>query len=417
MLIDEECELDWVANDGAELAHAAAMNPNEEILDALIAAGVNLNARDNYGELPTLYAARNPNEKVLARLLEVGAEVGLATDGTSLFHAAARNRNDAVMMIVLAALGEADVTRRNSARLTPLLLAALRGTVAVVQLLLNAHANLDDRTVDNCGVCHRASQNENAGVMQLLIARGANFRARSAGSNGKTPFELAVEHDNLNALLALVDAGVVLADELAANPDLFRVAVANTSKSARVLRFFLRHFGLDAVVNKPLSTLSVVWRFFSRQCQRPWIFDKASSAGAMALFAFGVDVNECAWEDADMLLTIVAAGGDFKEVDSSGYCAAFRGDFSELEELALVAAVGGVCPPFDLPRVEWAQHRIRRRQVELLRWRAFEVCVGVHGLRVPALQQCEILAHAFAPRESLVPFHIVWKIVTTVKHF
>lgn len=60
---------------------------------------------------------------------------------------------------------------------------------------------------------------------------------------------------------------------------------------------------------------------------------------------------------------------------------------------------------------------IAQRQFELMRLRGLEICVGLQSLRLNALQLCEIMAHMFAPIGSFVPFHKVWAIVTTVKHF
>jgi hypothetical protein len=77
-------------------------------------------------------------------------------------------------------------------------------------------------------------------------------------------------------------------------------------------------------------------------------------------------------------------------------------------------AVGNVIPE---PLLDWAIENIRLRQFDLLQLRAAEVCVGLQSLELPALVLCEIAAHAFAPRECLVPFHKVWTIVTMVKHY
>ena len=53
----------------------------------------------------------------------------------------------------------------------------------------------------------------------------------------------------------------------------------------------------------------------------------------------------------------------------------------------------------------------------LFRLRALQVCVGLQSLRISALEMCEILAHMFAPLESLVSFAFAWQVATTVKHF
>jgi hypothetical protein len=63
-----------------------------------------------------------------------------------------------------------------------------------------------------------------------------------------------------------------------------------------------------------------------------------------------------------------------------------------------------------------ARRRIARDRVDLIRARAFEVCVALEALELPALLMCEILEFACAPFASCVPFHHKWNIVIAVKH-
>jgi hypothetical protein len=63
-----------------------------------------------------------------------------------------------------------------------------------------------------------------------------------------------------------------------------------------------------------------------------------------------------------------------------------------------------------------ARRRIARERVDLIRSRAFEVCVALEPLELPALVMCEILEFACAPFAACVPFHHKWDIVVAVKH-
>jgi hypothetical protein len=56
-------------------------------------------------------------------------------------------------------------------------------------------------------------------------------------------------------------------------------------------------------------------------------------------------------------------------------------------------------------------------QLELLKLRSFEVCVGLQSMELPALVTCEILAQSFGRQELLLKFHLLWTIATLVKHF
>jgi hypothetical protein len=131
------------------------------------------------------------------------------------------------------------------------------------------------------------------------------------------------------------------------------------------------------------------------------------------LFALGADLN-AKFPDArrpietvgrDTTVTLVALGLD----------PSLTGQFGLREGEQCFEFVGQNSVPHR--HVAWACSRVAQRQFELLKMRALQVCGGLEARQLPALVTCEILAHAFAPLESLVAFHRVWAIVTTIKHF
>jgi ankyrin repeat protein len=85
----------------------------------------------------------------------------------------------------------------------------------------------------------------------------------------------------------------------------------------------------------------------------------------------------------------------------------------------LVAAAGGNGQLWSelAPREQSAAlAEIQRAASRAVRSRAFVVCVALQDLELPAIQICEIL-EAASPFARTVPLHIMWAIVTTVKHF
>jgi hypothetical protein len=74
-----------------------------------------------------------------------------------------------------------------------------------------------------------------------------------------------------------------------------------------------------------------------------------------------------------------------------------------------------------IPTRQEARTRVARGRLALVRWRALEVCVGLHTLRLDALSMCEILLAAcgqsYTSIALTVPFHIFWRLAVTVKHF
>jgi hypothetical protein len=67
--------------------------------------------------------------------------------------------------------------------------------------------------------------------------------------------------------------------------------------------------------------------------------------------------------------------------------------------------------------IDAARHRIAKARLDLVRERAFQICVGLQSFRLNALQLCEILMHSFGALGSLIAFHQWWAIATKVKHF
>jgi ankyrin repeat protein len=396
---------------------AAASNSNHKVMAMLIAAGANISVCDFGGCLPILYAALNPNVAVVRVLLDAGVDVNvLDSDGeNALFNACEKNPNMEVFDALLAAGVEwrevanrrtichavvknsnaaivqrviergVDVNALDSNKQTPVMIAAQESTAAVVSLLLQAGA--DVQTTDRlCGI---ACRNKNAGVMRLLIAAGSPFNIHTLAE--------AIKASNVDAVQALIDAGMNVAQEVNANPHLL---CDNDCRHPRELLELLVRCGVDFREFVDKLPLDRRWR--------------ASTPLLALLFALGADLNAkfpderrpIETVESDTTVTLVALGLDPSLTEQFG----FRED-----ERCLLSVVGENIVPHR--HVAWACSRVAQRQFELLQMRALQVCGGLEARQLPALVTCEILAHAFAPRESLVDFHRVWAIVTTIKHF
>jgi hypothetical protein len=75
---------------------------------------------------------------------------------------------------------------------------------------------------------------------------------------------------------------------------------------------------------------------------------------------------------------------------------------------------------FELPtsaEIDDARRRIAKTRLDLVRERAFQICVALQPLNINALELCEIMSHSFGALGSLIAFHQWWAIATKVKHF
>jgi hypothetical protein len=100
---------------------------------------------------------------------------------------------------------------------------------------------------------------------------------------------------------------------------------------------------------------------------------------------------------------LIAAGADLDAVDDAGETAR-----------QVLARRGWTIDP---DQVEAARREIAKARLDFVRHRALELCIGLQSLRIDALANVRNPAICVWPVAPLIPFHIWWKIATTVKHF
>lgn len=407
-----ERNLDCINRRGQTPLMLAAQNPNDAVFSMLRAQGADVSRHDRDGNSLAHYAARNKNANVLAMLLAADVRAAAPNAATvTPCHLAASNPNEQVMSLLIGANVNVNTMARNNE--TPLMLAAANPNEKVFAMLIEAGAAIDAVTTSRRTVCSYAAKNANPNVMQRAIDAGADFRSGDVGN--ATPFHLAAAEGNLEVMHVLLKAGIGDIRALARSTGgRTLVHYAALAADARALRFVLTQ-GVDYPATDGQGYLP---------CQM------ATPATFLALFAAGADFHSPNLAGSTPLQVSLQLG----RLDLFGLLVAAGANVDVSNELVMrqqrrqsVLALVAVCdesPPQESPRAplspkmfEWAITFIQVRQFELLRARALEVCVGLQTLELCALQLCCILEHAFAPRESLVPFHKVWALVTAVKHF
>lgn len=416
LLIDRGVDVNVVDKFGrCPLWTAAATNTNVAVLRLLINAGADLNAIDQHGANACVLACSNPNEQVLETLLAAGAELRKGRSPMTPCHMAASNRNEALMKRVIE-LGFFENDGTDTDGKTPLHRAAEVASAAVVARLLDSGANIHatDRKYQN--VCHFAAKNADVDVMRLLIARGARFKAPFEPETDFTPFGAAVEANNFNVVCLLAEAGVDVGAECRTDHPLIHVAAQ--FKDTRALRFLIRNRADVHAMDEKGHTAHF----------------RASAEALAVLFAHGANVAalepnqrfaacRAAIESNrgyDTLLTLIAAGADASICGRIGQ--AVGDNVSRFEAAAIVVAAGGtttldsIVKP-QLRSLTWASQRIASQRFQLVRARAFELGVGLRSLDLPALLVCEILEACLGKLVAVAKFHHLWAIATTIKHF
>lgn len=259
LLHQKKVSVNAIEPDGTTALHWAVRRNNRRITDALIAAGANVNAANDYGVTPlwlacsadgaiagALLAARaNPSaaltngETVLMRcaytgsteavraLLTHGANVnarGGLREQTALMWAAAERHPDVVRLLIE---GGADVRARSAVRqqvvgmggngpggpngqgmkvavggFTAFLFAAQQGDVESARLLLAAGTDINDTAADGASALVIASQSGQPALAELLLATGADPNRDGVGYTALHTAVLRGDLDLVNALLA-----------------------------------------------------------------------------------------------------------------------------------------------------------------------------------------------------------------------
>ena len=189
---------------------AAAWGEHSGVVEAVVEAGADIDARDNYfgtsamHRAPLDMAARyNGNPQVALVLLRAGARA----ETRHLLGAAAFNENPEVALTFVHA--GVDVNATNPGGPTALSLAARSNeNPEMVLALMRAGADLDARAsyLDDAPLHQAAANNENPDVALALVNGGSDVNVENG--HGDTPLLRALyANENPEVALALIEAG------------------------------------------------------------------------------------------------------------------------------------------------------------------------------------------------------------------
>lgn len=188
------------ALDGTTALHWAVYHDDVELIDRLLAAGADPNAKNDYGSTPMSEAAVRGNVDVMRKLLKRGADVESPNaDGqTALMIVARTNNVDAARLLVRHG---ADVNAREKWRgQTALMWAAAEARPDMVRYLIS------------CGADVNARSNVNEWERQVT----AEPRVQARPSGGFTPLLYAARKGCTECARALIEGG---ADKDLTDPD------------------------------------------------------------------------------------------------------------------------------------------------------------------------------------------------------
>jgi len=180
------------------------------LLDALLDAGVDREARDSHGMTALHLAAALGRESALRRLVAQGASPDArAADGqTPLGVALASGRRDLADWLDWRVWP----LPRRPLRAADVVSAAMAGDADAVRRLLELGFPVDAVDGQGCTGLLRAAGGGHVAVVDLLLARGAD--PQHAAHSGATPLSAAVSMRQTAVVIALLDAGADLEHRL-----------------------------------------------------------------------------------------------------------------------------------------------------------------------------------------------------------
>ena len=180
---------------------------NTKSAQAVINAGVDVNARDQFGKSPLHCTFMYGNLEIVEMLLNAEADVNERdSNGNTLLHDSFLYRTPYIFKSLVDAGAEINV--QNEDGRTPLHLAALRNYPEIVKLLVDAGANLELQNKYGRTPLHEASLINNPNIAKTLLDARANAEAQD--KEDRTPLHLAARYGTANTIKVLVDAGANL---------------------------------------------------------------------------------------------------------------------------------------------------------------------------------------------------------------
>ena len=249
-LIAQGAEVDYrnAEQGGSTALHAATQEGKVAVVDALVAAGCQLEAETSQGCTACYYAAQLNQVEVLRRLIRAGADVNRATScskGLRPLHVAAQNGHAAVIDCLLAA--RAVVDSCNSDGVTALIVASQQGKLEAVRSLIRGGAGVNLTCICPKGLSATAlmlaSQCNHPSVVEALLEAGADVNFARPES-GVTALMLACNVGSEACVRALLAGG--------ADPRM----VAHKGGTALVFAKHQNHPAIAALLEAKLRELS-----------------------------------------------------------------------------------------------------------------------------------------------------------------
>ena len=158
---------------GSTALEQAIQNANREMVQVLLWARADVNARNGSGQTVLMLLGEKITSDIVWDLINAGAKVNLRdNDGDTALIEAARSNNLDVLKTLLDA--GAKVNAKNNDGQTPLMMAASEGLINNLRALILAGADINARDGEGKSALMYAKENDHSPVVRLLRSHGAD---------------------------------------------------------------------------------------------------------------------------------------------------------------------------------------------------------------------------------------------------
>jgi ankyrin repeat protein len=149
-----------------------------ELVRDLLTYGANVNARDDFGDNATIVAAEASTVAVLKELINAGAKIDVTnSSGQSALFGAARHNVEAIELLIKYGV---DPNVRDEDGQTALMATASYGEIEVFQKLLDKGAEINLADYEGRTTLMAAAANDDPAIAELLIKLGANIDTQAS---------------------------------------------------------------------------------------------------------------------------------------------------------------------------------------------------------------------------------------------
>ncbi|CAL8068065.1 unnamed protein product [Calicophoron daubneyi] len=191
--------------------HKAADRDNLEVVRLLVKQGADLENQDRDGNTPLLLASSQGHVQLVKALIDAGANLRAQEKNakSAVYICAEENRHELLEVLLACPLGKSLIPVPDIFNDTPLHVAAKRGHLEIVKLLIKAGVDLSVKNERERTALHYAARNGRLPVARLLLDHAPGLISER-DEDGNTAIHLAADngHQAITELLLMAGATV-----------------------------------------------------------------------------------------------------------------------------------------------------------------------------------------------------------------